>query len=144
MPTIERDVSTSDAALLPRERAIEWARTLYDGCVDRKDAAGFAAVFAEDAWMRFANNEPVIGRKNIEAAIAGFFTMLDTLKHQQTGLWSQGDALILEANVTYRRLDGGMVTVPAVTIMRLAGTAARPVVERCQMFVDLTPLFAPA
>ena len=144
MPTIERDAATSDAALLPRERAIEWARTLYDGSVDKKDAAGFAAVFADDAWMRFANNEPVIGRKNIEAAIAGFFTMLDTLKHQQTGVWSQGDALILEANVTYRRLDGGMVTVPAVTIMRLTGTAARPVVKRCQMFVDLTPLFAPA
>lgn len=136
MQTLER-TWTPDAAAA-------WARELYDGAVDRRDAAGFAAAFTDDGWLRFGNNEPLVGRANIEAAIAGFFTMLDTLKHQQTGLWSQGDALILEANVTYRRLDGGMVTVPAVTIMRLAGTAARPVVERCQMFVDLTPLFAPA
>lgn len=144
MQTIERDATVGEVTILPRQRAIEWAKALYDGAVDKKDAAGFAAVFADDAWMRFANNEPVVGRKNIEAAIAGFFTMLDTLEHEQTGIWSQGDALILQANVTYRRLDGGVVTVPAVTIMRLAGTAAAPVVKRCQMFVDLTPLFAPA
>jgi hypothetical protein len=45
--------------------------------------------------------------------------------------------------VTYTRLDGGIVTVPAVTIMRLAQTQNGPQVKRCQMFVDLTPLFAP-
>ena len=144
MPTIEREAATTEATVLPLKRAFEWARALYDGAVDKKDAAGFAAVFADDAWMRFGNNEPIVGKKNIEAAIAGFFTMFDWLKHEQTGVWSQGDALILEANVTYRRFDGGIVTVPAVTIMRLAGTAAAPVVKRCQMFVDLTPLFAPA
>lgn len=142
MPTIESGPETTQA-VLPQAKAVAWVRELYHNHVDKKDAVGFAAVFADDAWMRFANADPIVGKKNIEAAIAGFFTMLDTLTHEQTGLWSQRDALIIEANVTYRRLDGGMVTVPAVTIMRLAATATGPVVTRCQMFVDLAPLFTP-
>ena len=34
------------------EAASAWARRLYDGAVDRKDAAGYAAAFVEDAWLR--------------------------------------------------------------------------------------------
>ncbi|HVF38634.1 MAG TPA: hypothetical protein VM939_01960, partial [Gemmatimonadaceae bacterium] len=62
-----------------------------------------------------------------------------------TGTWYNDDALILEANVTYDKKDGSRVSVPAVTIMRLSRSSddsAEPRVHRCQMFVDLTPLFS--
>jgi ketosteroid isomerase-like protein len=144
LQTTERGQDSTQATILPQAKAVEWARKLYDTSVDKKDAVGFAAVFTDDAWLRFGNNEPVIGRKNIEAAIAGFFTMLASLKHSTAGIWSQGDALILQADVTYTRLDGGIVTVPAVTIMRLVAAPKGPQVKRCQMFVDLAPLFAPS
>ncbi len=127
---------------------IDWARELYVNAVDQKDAAGFAAPFADDAWMRFGNNEPIVGRENIEAAIAGFFSAFVDLRHQSVGAWYDDGALILEAVVTYTRFDGGVVSVPAVTIMRFADAGSRPafppVVQRCQMYVDLTPLFAPS
>lgn len=141
LPTIEHG-SKSTAQVLPQAKAEQWARTLYDGAVDRKDAVGFAAVFADDAWMRFGNNDPVVGKQNIEAAIAGFFTMIAALDHDTTGIFSHGDALILEAKVTYTRHDGRKVTIPAVTIMRLVAGKEGPLVKRCQMYVDLAPLFA--
>jgi hypothetical protein len=51
--------------------AAAWARRLYDDAVDMKDAAGYAAAFVEDGWLRFGNNDPITGRANIEAEMSG-------------------------------------------------------------------------
>ena len=127
-----------------RAAVLAWVADLYAGAVDHKDAAGFAAAFTEDAWMRFGNAAPVIGRDAIEAAIAQFFSAIAALQHETVGAWYDDGALIVEANVTYTRHDGGIVTVPAVTIFRLTDAAGPPfLAHRCQMYVDLAPLFAP-
>ena len=130
------------------DEAAAWSRDLYDNGVDKMDAVRFGSVFTDDAWLRFGNNDPVVGRSAIEAAIAGFFTTIGSLRHESAGTWCQGDALILQANVTYDRRDGGEVTVPAVTIFQLKRSeedpSSPPMAHRCQMFVDLTPLYAPA
>ena len=127
---------------------MRWARDLYADAVDHKDAAGFAAAFTPDAWLRFGNGEPVAGRGAIEAAIAGFFSGFAALRHTARGAWLAGDTLFLEADVTYTRHDARVVTVSAVTIFRLAGHAPddpeRPVADQCRIYVDLTPLYAPA
>jgi len=139
-----------DKSLTLEESVLGWARKLYDGAVDHKDAAGFAAVFAPDAWLRFGNAAPVVGRDAIRVAIADFFSAFVSLRHEAQGNWFVGDTLILEARVTYTRHDGAVVTVPAVTIFRLAGTEAGtgvplpPMATECRIYVDLTPLFAPA
>lgn len=123
-----------------------WAHALYADAVDRKEAAGFAAVFTEDAWMRFGNAEPIVGRDAIQAAIAHFFSLFSELRHEFKGVWYQDSAAILEAIVTYKRFDGSEVSVPAVTIFRFDPEIRLPmksaVAHRCQMYVDLTPLFA--
>ena len=142
MPSTQTKPEATQSTVLPGTQAIEWIRKLYDGAVDRMDAAGFAAVFTDDAWMRFGNADPIIGREAIESAIAQFFTMIAGLKHTTTGIWSQQDAVIYEATVTYTRHDGRTVQVPAVTIFRLRKSATGPVAHRVQMFVDLAPLFA--
>lgn len=124
-----------------QQAAEKWARDLYVK-VDKKDATGFAAVFADDAWIRFGNNAPVIGRSNIEAAIAQFFTAMITLSHEFVRITLHEKLLFLEASVTYRRHDKGMVTVPAMTVFQMEGRGERPVAERCNIYVDLAPLFA--
>jgi ketosteroid isomerase-like protein len=135
------DLPTPDAVL-------RWARDLYAEAVDRRDAGGFAAAFTPDAWLRFGNGEPVVGRPAIEAAIAAFFDGFAALQHAPRGAWLAGDTLILEADVTYTRHDARVVTVSAVTIFRLAGRAPgdreRPVADQCRIYVDLAPLYAPA
>ena len=118
-----------------------WARKLYSESVDRKDAAGFAAVFAEDATLRFGNEKPIRGRTEIEAAIAQFFQAMVWLKHDFTAMSRDGDLLFLEAVVTYQRHDGGIVTVPAMTVFEVNDRFAA---RSCRIYVDLAPLFAPS
>jgi ketosteroid isomerase-like protein len=141
VPSTQTKAEATHATVLPRTGAVEWARKLYDEAVDRKDAAGFAAVFTDDAWMRFGNAEPIVGRPAIQNAIAQFFTLIAGLRHNMTGIWSQQDAVICEATVTYTRHDRSTVQVPAVTIFRLKNSPTGPVAYRVQMFVDLAPLF---
>ena len=125
------------------EAATQWARRLYDGAVDRKDAAGYAAAFVDDGWLRFGNNEPIVGRANIEAAIAGFFQAMQTLKHSPERTTVAGNLLFLEATVTYLRHDGKSVSVPAMTVYEMAEMEGKPLARRCNIYVDLAPLFTP-
>ena len=140
------NVVTAGAGMVTREAAFRWAKTLYEDVVDRKDARGYAAVFALDGWLRFSNNPMLEGRDAIEAAIAQFFSAFVSLRHEPRESSMDGDTLVLEARVTYVRHDRKEVTVPACTVYRLAPSnddGAQPVARECRIYVDLTPLFAP-
>jgi hypothetical protein len=124
------------------QAAEQWARELYTK-VDRKDATAFAAVFAEDGWIRFANNDPITGRGAIETAIAQFFTAMISLRHEFVRTILHDNLLFLEAMVTYTRHDKGVVTVPAMTVFQMGDRGGKRAAERCNIYVDLGPLFAP-
>ena len=134
-------------AVLTREDVFQWATDLYALSVDRKDADGFAAAFTPDAWLRFGNAEPLVGREAIRAAIAHFFTHFASLRHEAGPTTLDGDTLVLEAVVTYTRHDGRVVSVHAATVFRLAGTESpgrgHPVADQCRIYVDLAPLYGP-
>ncbi len=124
----------------------KWAHRLYSEGVDNKDAKAFADAFTDDGWLRFGNNEPLVGRESIEQAIAGFFRVMASLSHESTGTtWSDG-TLVMEADVTYTLHHGGTVTVPACTIFRIADSpgSGDPKVRKCNVYVDLTPLYSEA
>ena len=132
-------------AELSREVVLRWAEDLYRNAVDRKDAAGFAAAFAPDGWVQFGNWPRTAGRDAITVAIAQFFDGFQSLSHKPVGTWLDARTLVLEAEVTYVRHDGGTVTVPACTIFRLAAEASDaglPQAKECRIYVDLTPLYA--
>lgn len=128
---------------LSHTKAESWARALYRDSVDRKDAAGFAAAFAEDGTLRFGNEPALIGRPQIEHAIAQFFQSMVSLRHEFTAISCDGKTIFLEALVTYTRHDGAVVTVPAMTVFETAGIDDYFVVKECRIYVDLQPLFAP-
>lgn len=137
---------TSDAALT-RTEIERWAHTLYADHVDHKDAAAFAAVFTDDATLRFGNAEPLHGRAAIEEAIAHFFTAFVSLRHVMERVSIDGDAVFLQARVTYTRHDGHVVSVPAMTVFDMGDeddAAGRRLARRCEIYVDLAPLFGPA
>lgn len=139
------NVTATASAGTTRNTVLEWARDLYATCVDNKDAAGFAAAFLPDGWIQFGNAPGITGRAAIETAIAQFFSSFAALRHVSKGTWLDGDTLVLEAEVTYTRHDGRLVTVPASTIFRLAGGSAEhdaPQARECRIYVDLTPLYA--
>ena len=137
---------TSNAALT-RTEIERWAHTLYADHVDHKDAAGFAAVFADDATLRFGNNPPLVGRAAIESAIAQFFTAMVALRPEFVRISRDGDTLFLEATVTYTRHDGHVVTVPAMTVFDMGDASdanGQRLASACRIYVDLAPLFGPA
>lgn len=108
--------------------------------IDAKDVDGLLDHLAPDAIQRFGNQEPLRGHEQIRAANVAFYSAIDSLSHEVTGLWEWDDTVVVRIDATYTRLDGVAVTVPAVSIMRESGG----LIVEYQVFVDMTPVFAPA
>ena len=62
------------------------------------------------------------------------------LRHDIVQTWDTDVAGISEANVVYTRKDGSQVGIPATSILRKRGD----LVDDVRIYMDLTPLFAPA
>lgn len=108
--------------------------------IDAKDVDGLLSHLAPDATQRFGNQEPLRGHEQIRAANAAFYSAIDSLSHEVTGLWEWDDTVVVRIDATYTRLDGVAVTIPAVSIMRESGG----LIAEYQVFADMTPVFAPA
>ena len=106
--------------------------------VDRKDAEGFAACFTPDGKFRFGNAPTVTGREAISSSVAEFFEALESLDHSILDVWEDGDAVICDVEVVYRRKDGHEVHLPAATIGRKDGDLLRDY----RIYMDVNPLFA--
>jgi ketosteroid isomerase-like protein len=92
------------------------ARDMF-GPADQLDLDGWMKYLAEDVSFRFANAEPLHGRKAVTAAIGPFFESLGGLKHDVVSDWAVGDTVIQDLVVTYTRHDGSTLTVPAANIL---------------------------
>ena len=120
-----------------------WVIDLYRA-VDSMDAGTLAKVFTDDGTFRFGNSEPAVGRQQIEQNAAGFFSMLEGLSHEITGVWSgrwgSGEVTSVEAEVTYTRHDGTRTQpLPCTSTLRLEGDQ----IKDYRIFMDVAPLFAP-
>ena len=108
--------------------------------IERMDANAWAAHLAEDAVMRLGNAEPVCGRERCREAMAAFYDRIGALQYDLVEQWEHGEAVIVEASVTYTRTDGTDVTVPAVTIYR---TDAENLISDYRVYTDLQPVLSP-
>jgi len=78
-----------------------------------------------------------------DAVIAGntaFFQLIRGLRHRLLNEWTVGADSIAETEVTYTRIDGKEVTVPAVSIWRVGEDG---LIVSYRIFYDIAPLFAP-
>lgn len=108
--------------------------------IDSKNIDALLAYMAPEATQRFAHQEPLRGHEEIRAGNAAFFDAIDSASHEITGLWESDGTVIVRINVTYMRLDGLSVTIPAVTIFR----ESDGLIVEYEVFVDTAPIFAPA
>jgi SnoaL-like domain len=107
---------------------------LFDA-VDALDATAFAERFTEDGAFRFGNAPPVVGRQQIEASVAGFFSTISGLKHKIVGVWSgvwEGGAVTsVETTVLYLRKDATVTdAIPVTSTLRMRGDLIAAVVAR--------------
>lgn len=113
--------------------------------VDALNATAFAERFTEDGTFRFGNAPAVVGRRQIEESVAGFFSTIGGLKHEIVGVWSgvwEGGAVTsVETTVTYRRKDATETdALPVTSTLRMRGD----LIEDFRVFADISPVFASA
>jgi ketosteroid isomerase-like protein len=109
------------------------------GIVDSRDAAAFGRLFSEDGRMVFGNGEPIHGPERIAESVGEFFATIKGLRHAVRNEWTAGPDTIVELAVTYDRLDGKAVTVPAVTMWRVSGDG---LIDDYRIYIDLAPVYA--
>src|ERR1700753_3432166 len=107
--------------------------------IERMDAHAWAQYLAPDAVTRGGNEPPIYGREACRASAEAFYARIDGVRYDIVELWEHGEATIVEANITYTRVDGQEVTVPLVTISR---TDANDLISDYRVYTDLAPVFA--
>lgn len=118
-------------------RHSNWTPVLF-ACIDAKDTDGFLSYLCDDATFRFANQPPSVGHLAIGAAVAGFFAAIGACRHEVTNVWTPGDAVICQGQVTYTRHDGSVLSVPFVNVLAMAGELIR----EYSIYVDASALFS--
>lgn len=105
---------------------------------DAKDVDGWTALMTEDIHFVFGNGEPIDGRDKVHATIAGFFDSIQAIKHDVLEAWVVEDKLIQKLQVTYTRLDGSVLSVPAANIL----TRRDGLISEYLIYVDNSALYA--
>lgn len=106
--------------------------------IDNKDGKVFSEFISEDGTFKFGNNEPVLGRKNIEDYVNAFFNMIKSSNHKVIKVWDDGNSIVWQGEVVYLRLDTKEVTVPFVNVFNMDGD----LIKDYLIHIDNTPLFA--
>ena len=108
--------------------------------VDDQDLGTLTALFAHDSRFVFGNQEPLIGIDAILAGNAAFFSMVQRTSHRLLHVRTVGGVTVAETAVTYTRLDGKDVTLPACTVWE---TDEAGLITDYRVYVDTTPVFTP-
>ncbi|WP_423464694.1 nuclear transport factor 2 family protein [Promicromonospora sp. MS192] len=119
------------------------ARTLDDtfAAIDALDADGFVAGLSTDVVLTFGNAPAATGHEEVRAACAQLWQTIGGVRHRVQDLWHpEPDVTVAYIQVDYTRLDGTVVTVPCVDILRWKGD----VVADWRIVIDVAPVFAPA
>lgn len=106
--------------------------------IDSLDPDRFVKNLTPDVRFRFGNADTLTGRDAVREAVAGFYTMIDGMKHHIVNVYQDGDTVIGKIDVEYIRKDGRSVTVPNADILQFDGDLVRD----WQIYIDLAPVFA--
>lgn len=117
----------------------QWVHN-YFKTVDTLDADAIVTHFTEDGKFRFSNQPPAIGKQAIRDALAQFFSTIQAMHHENTGLWlgDDGNSAVYEVDVTYTRKDGTQVTLPCASILRSRDDK----IYDFRMNMDISPVYS--
>jgi ketosteroid isomerase-like protein len=115
----------------------EQVQRMFD-VVDTMSAGGFVEFLAPDVRFRFGSAPEAEGRAAVHAAVAGFFSSINGLRHRLLGYWEQGSAVIVKLEVEYTRKDGRKVDLPCANIFEFEGKLIRDY----RIYMDIGPVYA--
>ena len=116
---------------------MQWWECYYVD-VDSKDITRVAAWFTEDIVLQFGNAPEILGRDQAIAALGGFTAGLTSLSHCCGRAVENGDEIFMDAAVTYTRLDGKTMTIPAATYKKRRGEK----ICELRVYADFSPLYS--
>lgn len=118
---------------------------VHDLCaaVDHHEFEAFGAYFADTAQYRFANSDPVIGRKAIVDATAAAAALMPRVRHRVDQVAVIGRQLFCRFTIEVRAA-AGKVAMPCVTVIELdrpagPGMATLPKIVDYRVHMDVTP-----
>ena len=106
--------------------------------LDAKDTAAVAAFMTDDVHLRLGNTEPIHGKAAFVQSVEAFLGSIASFQHHILDVWADGDALIVQLEVSYTRHDGGELTLPCVNVFRLRDGA----VADYRVYMDISPVYA--
>jgi ketosteroid isomerase-like protein len=112
-----------------------WYEEFY-AALDAKDISVVDRLCTPDTRVQFANHEPCEGRAAVREVMLHFWSTIERMQHRFTNVFEVDDQALLEADVTYTRLDGSSVVIKAGTVIRHRDG----LVADQHIYVDLTPL----
>ena len=115
----------------------DWLRDYYDE-LDTGRLDSWTERNAEDIVFQMGNLPPIEGREQVLAAERHFLTTISSHSHRFVNVFVDGDTSVLEAVVTYHRLDGNQVDVPVTTILHRRDE----LVDSARVYLDIAPVYA--
>lgn len=107
--------------------------------LDELNLQAYMAFFADDATLRFANFPPLVGKIAIEENFRSLAsTVVRGMQHQFVDRWESKGSIVLESNVTYDLFDDRVVTVPAITVLRVNSLNK---VADMRVYIDASSVF---
>jgi ketosteroid isomerase-like protein len=105
---------------------------------DKNDVPTLAELTTPDVQLRLMNNDVVKGHRAFVSAVGAFHASVAGVRHEILDLWRDGDTVIAELRVHYKRHDGHKVTLPCCNVFRLQGGC----VAEYRSYMDISPLYA--
>jgi ketosteroid isomerase-like protein len=124
----------------PSAAVAEPTKTWYEefyAALDGKDISVLDRLCTPDTRVQFANHEPCEGRAAVREVMLHFWSTIERMQHRFTNVFEVDDQALLEADVTYTRLDGSSVVIKVATVLRRRDG----LVADQRIYIDLTPLF---
>ena len=114
-----------------------WWHEFYTS-VDKKSIKELESWFSDDIVLQFGNWPHVHGRAAALETLDQFFGNISGISHTLLSAVSQDGLTAVESIVTYTRLDGSNVPLPAATLLERDGEK----IKSLRIYVDQAPLFA--
>jgi hypothetical protein len=117
----------------------DWVTEIHEA-LDEKNLDAFVAHLTPGASIRYGNGDLVAGRVAIRDAFAAFFERLGGTSHAISSQSKTDDTIVVEAMITFTRLDGSTITIPAAMVWRVA--ESERLAAEGRFYLDVSPVFA--
>jgi ketosteroid isomerase-like protein len=107
---------------------------------DAKDVSKLAVFMTDDIQLRLGNAETIQGKSAFVGAVNAFLGSVAGVRHEILNVFTDADAVIVEFNVTYTRLDANVVTLPCCNVFRLRDG----LIAEYRSYIDAAPVYAEA